>query len=131
MSRAGEVADINMVVPIGLLPPILDDLLTRGQVNRPARPWLGVFSAESDGDVVVMSVADGGPAAQAGMREGDIISDVRDGGVEGLADFYRKVWGSGPAGAEVPMRIVRDGRDTWVRVKSADRNSFLKKPMLQ
>jgi S1-C subfamily serine protease len=131
MSRAGEVADINMVVPIGLLPPILDDLLTRGQVNKPARPWLGVFSAESDGDVVVMSVADGGPAAQAGMREGDIISDVRDGGVEGLADFYRKVWGSGPAGAEVPMRIVRDGRDTWVRVKSADRNSFLKKPMLQ
>jgi S1-C subfamily serine protease len=131
MSRAGDVADINMAVPIGLLPPILDDLLTRGQVNKPPRPWLGVFSAESDGDVVVMSVADGGPAAQAGMREGDIISDVRDGGVEGLADFYRKVWGSGSAGAEVPMRIVRDGRDTWVRVKSADRNSFLKKPMLQ
>ncbi|TJW27829.1 MAG: signal protein PDZ, partial [Mesorhizobium sp.] len=29
MSRAGEIADINMVVPIDLLPPILDDLLTR------------------------------------------------------------------------------------------------------
>ncbi|HQZ13405.1 MAG TPA: S1C family serine protease [Devosia sp.] len=131
MSRNGESAEINMVVPINLLPPILEDLTMRGQVNRPPRPWLGVFSAESDGDVVVMSVAEGGPAAKAGLRSGDVISDVRDGEVDGLADFYRKVWSSGPAGAEVPMRIVREGRETWLRVKSADRNSFLRKPLLQ
>ena len=131
MISNGEVADINMSVPIDLLPPILDDLLTRGRVDRPPRPWLGVFSAESDGQVVVMSVAEGGPAAQAGLQRGDIISDVRDSEVEGLADFYRKLWDTGPAGAELPMRIVRDGRETWVRVKSADRNSFLKKPLLQ
>lgn len=131
MVRDGEVADINMVVPINLLPPILDDLLVRGRVSKPPRPWLGVFSAESNGDVVVMSVAEGGPAARAGLRPGDVISEIRDGEVDGLADFYRKLWRTGPAGAEVPMRIVRDGRDTWVRVKSADRNSFLKKPHLQ
>jgi S1-C subfamily serine protease len=131
MSQAGEVADINMAVPIDLLPPILDDLKTRGGVDAPPRPWLGVFSAESDGEVVVMSVADGGPAELAGLRRGDIISDVRDGAVSGLADFYRKLWEIGPAGAEVPMRIVRDGRENWVRIKSADRNSFLKKPVLQ
>ena len=64
MSRNGESTDINMVVPIDLLPPILDDLLTRGQVSKPPRPWLGAFSAESNGEVVVMSVAEGGPAAQ-------------------------------------------------------------------
>jgi S1-C subfamily serine protease len=131
MSSGGQVADINMSVPIDLLPPILDDLLTRGHANRPPRPWLGVFSAESDGTVVVMSVAEGGPAAEAGLQQGDIISDVRDSEVQGLADFYRKLWSTGPAGAELPMRIVRDGRENWVRVKSADRNSFLKKPLLQ
>ncbi len=131
MLRNGDTADINMMVPIDLLPPILDDLMTRGEANRPPRPWLGVFSAESDGDVVVMSVAEGGPAARAGLRRGDIISDVRDTGVDGLADFYRKLWESGPAGAELPIRIVRDGRESWLRVKSADRNSFLRKPHLQ
>ena len=131
MIRNGEAADINMAVPIDLLPPIFNDLVTRGQANRPPRPWLGVFSAENDGEVVVMSVAENGPAARAGLQRGDIISDVRDGQVEGLADFYRKLWKSGPAGAEVPMRIVRDGRDSWLRIKSADRNSFLKKPQLQ
>jgi len=131
MVRDGNVADINMVVPIGLLPPILDEMVGQGQANRPPRPWLGVFSAESDGDVVVMSVADGGPAAQAGLRTGDVISDIRDTEVEGLADFYRKLWDSGPAGAEVPLRVVRDGRETWLRVKSANRDSFLRKPQLQ
>jgi len=131
MSQGGEVADINMAVPIDLLTPILDDLLTRGQADRPPRPWLGVFSAENNGEVVVMSVAENSPAANAGIRRGDVISDVRDGAITGLADFYRKVWEIGPAGAEVPLRIVREGRESWLRVKSADRDSFLKKPLLQ
>lgn len=131
MSRGGVVADINMMVPIDLLPPILDDLVTRGQVDKPPRPWLGAFSAESSNGVVVMNVAPGSPAAKAGLRQGDVIAEIRDGDVEGLADFYRKVWKSGPAGAEIPMRVLRDGRDAWLRIKTADRQSFLKKPQLQ
>ncbi len=38
MSRDGEVSDINMAVPIDLLPPILDDMKSRGEPNRPPRP---------------------------------------------------------------------------------------------
>jgi len=131
MLQNGETTEINMIVPIDLLMPILDDLVNRGQADRPPRPWLGVFSAESDGQVIVMSVAEGGPAASAGLKRGDIISDVRDGQVDSLADFYRKLWSTGEAGTDVPMRIVRNGRDAWVRVKSADRNAFLVKPQLQ
>jgi len=131
MMSSGEAMDINMAVPINLLRGIFEDLLTRGEANRPPRPWLGVFSAESNGEVIVMSVADGSPAAKAGMQRGDVISDVRDSEVNGLADFYRKLWTIGPAGAEVPLRLVRDGRETWVRIVSADRNAFLKKPQLQ
>jgi S1-C subfamily serine protease len=131
MSQGDQVADINMVVPINLLAPILDDLLNRGQIDKPPRPWLGAYSAESNGNVVVMNVADGGPAAEAGLKPGDIISEIRDAEVDGLADFYRQVWKSGPAGAEIPMRVLRDGREAWLRVKSADRGSFLKKPQLQ
>jgi len=131
MNQKGVTQDINMIVPIDLLPPILDDLLSHGQVSKPPRPWLGVYSAESNGKVVVVNVAEGGPAAAAGVRRGDIVSDVRDQDVEGLADFYRKVWKSGPAGTEIPIRVVRDRRGLWLRIKSADRGSFLKKPRLQ
>jgi S1-C subfamily serine protease len=131
MSQGREIADVNMVVPINLLPPILDDLLTKGRVDKPPRPWLGAFSAENDGEVVVMSVSENGPAAQAGLQRGDVISEIRDGEVDGLADLYRKIWQSGPAGAEIPMRVLRNGREAWLRVKSADRGSFLKKPQMQ
>ena len=131
VTAAGHVQDINMSVPIDLLPPIFDDLMTFGQVNKPPRPWLGVYSAENDGRILVASVAEPGPAAAAGMRRGDIISAIRDSSVETLADFYRKVWSSGPAGTEIPIEIVRDSRTMWVRVKTADRGSYLKKPRLQ
>ena len=39
--RKGRRLDMNMVVPIGLLAPIMQDLLTYGRVNRPARPVAG------------------------------------------------------------------------------------------
>jgi S1-C subfamily serine protease len=65
------------------------------------------------------------------MREGDVIWAVRDQSVTSLADFYRKVWASGSAGTEIPIEVVRDSRTVWVRVKSADRRSFLKRPRLQ
>ena len=130
-TQRGQVQDINMSVPIDLLPPILNDLVTYGQVNKPPRPWLGVYSAESEGKVVVVDVAEPGPAAAGGLRRGDVISGVRDLDVRSLADFYRKVWSSGPAGTEVPIEVVRDNRTMWLRIKSADRGSYLKKPRLQ
>jgi S1-C subfamily serine protease len=130
MAERGMPEELNMIVPIDLLPPILNDLLTYGQVNKLPRPWLGVYSAERQGKIVVANVAESGPAAAAGLRQGDVVSAVRDSGVESLADFYRKVWSCGPAGTEIPIEVVRDNRNIWLRIKSADRGSFLKKPRL-
>ena len=126
----GGAQDVNMVVPIDLLPPILNDLLTLGRVNAPPRPWLGVYCTESGGRVVIADVSEDGPAGNAGMRAGDIIASVRDRAVETLAEFYAEVWACGAAGVEIPIEIVREKRSLWVRVKSADRMSFLKKPLM-
>ena len=123
--------DINMVVPIDLLPPILEDLLSYGRVNKPARPWLGVYCAESGDEIIIASVAEHGPAAAAGLRRGDVIAAVGGAEIESLADFYRKLWSLGPAGAEVPLELTRDGQPINLRVRSADRNSFFKRPRLQ
>ncbi len=123
--------DINMIVPIDLLPPILDELLAYGRVSKPARPWLGIFSAENGDEIVVANVSENGPAAAAGLRRGDVLAGVGGSEIESLGDFYRKVWGRGPAGVEIPIEIVREGRAIGLRVKSADRSSFLKRPRLQ
>ena len=126
----GRRLDMNMVVPIGLLAPIMDDLLSYGRVNRPARPWLGMYATESDETLVVGGLADNGPAEQAGVRAGDKILTVNDEEIPDLAGLWRRVWSSGSAGAEVRMRIERDGSPKRVAVRSADRASFLKSPRL-
>ena len=126
----GHSHDVNMSVPIDLLTPILDELLRFGCRNKPPRPWLGLYSTESGGRVVVADAAEVGPAAQAGLRAGDIIASVRDASIETLADFYREIWSCGAAGTEIPLEIVRDKRSFWVRVKSGERGAFLRKPRM-
>src|SRR5262249_7811468 len=62
---AGPAEHQNMIVPIDLLNPILDDLLTYGRRNRPPRPWLGLYASEIEDRIIVVGVATGGarPAA--------------------------------------------------------------------
>jgi S1-C subfamily serine protease len=122
--------DVNMVVPIDLLPPILDDLLTFGRPNRPVRPWLGLYAAEVEDAIVVAGLAEQGPASKAGLQPGDRILAVREDPVASLAGFWRKVWAGGPAGSEVALQVVRDNETLMVRVLSADRSRFLKAPKL-
>jgi S1-C subfamily serine protease len=131
MLQDGDMTDINMMVPIDLLKPILNDIVTTGRPRREARPWLGVFTAERSSEVVVMNVSDGSPAARAGLMSGDVIAELDGEDVESLGDFYRKLWSKGPVGSEFALRIVRLGRQSWVRVKTADRDDYLSKPQLQ
>jgi S1-C subfamily serine protease len=126
----GRRVDMNMVVPTGLLTPILDELVQNGRLNRPARPWLGMFAMENDDAVVVGGVSEGGPADRAGLRGGDRIVAVDGDEVPDLAGLWRRVWSAGTAGARVRMSVGRDDELLHVTVHSADRNSFLRAPRL-
>jgi S1-C subfamily serine protease len=126
----GQTVQGNMMVPIDLLGPILPDLLTYGRVNRPPRAWLGMYTTEANGQLVVAGLAGGGPAERAGVRQGDVVLEVAGDRVSGLADLFRRVWHMGPAGTEVPLTLAREQAPVRVRVRSADRNDFLKKPLL-
>jgi S1-C subfamily serine protease len=126
----GRTVQGNMIVPIDLLEPILEDMVKLGRARRPARPWLGLYATEVKGHVVVSGLASGGPAERAGVQVGDIVIEVASGRVGGLADLFRKIWSIGAAGVEVPMTLVREGSVSRVRVPSADRQDLLKKPSL-
>lgn len=121
---------LNMIVPIDLLTPILDDLLTSGLVRKPVRPWLGIYSTEAEDRIVIVGLAARGPAARADLRTGDIIVAVDGEEIEDLATLYRKIWSLGVAGVEVPLTIYRDGDTFDVGVNSGDRMKFLKAPKL-
>ena len=126
----GETLQGNMIVPIDLLEPILDELLKYGRANRPARPWLGLYTTEVEGHLAIAGLAPAAPAEKAGLRVGDLVLEVAGGPVSGLADLFRRIWRLGAAGVEVPLTLARRGETLRVRIKSADRNDFLRKPRL-
>lgn len=124
--EAGEF--LNMIVPIDLLAPILDDMMKYGRVNRPPQPWLGLYTTEVDDQIIIAGVADRSPAQNAGLQTGDIVLAVADEEIDDLADFYRQIRALGSAGVEVPLRLARDGTPFEQRVKSIDRTSLFKSP---
>jgi S1-C subfamily serine protease len=124
----GATQFLNMVVPIDLLPPVLDDLVKFGRRNAPSRPWLGLYATEVEDKIVIIGLATQGPAQRANLHTGDLVLEVAGTQVNDLAKFFRRVWSLGEAGVEVPLLIYRDGNTFETRVKSADRTSFLKAP---
>ena len=118
----------NMIVPIDLLEPILDSLVATGHSGMPARPWLGLYAAESGDGLVVAGLAEKGPAMKAGLAQGDLILDVAGNRVHSLLTFLRAVWALGAAGVEVPLTVGREGELLRLRIRSADRNSMMYRP---
>ncbi len=121
---------LNLIVPIDLLKPILDDLMRHGRPNRPPRPWLGLYAADVEDRIVVIGLADRGPAQRAGLRTGDVVLTVGGEEISDLAGMFRRIWSLGSAGVEVPMQIDRDGRKLDQKIASADRSRFFKAPRL-
>jgi S1-C subfamily serine protease len=128
--REGKTEHVNMVVPIDLLKPVLDDLRKFGKVNKPARPWLGMFSTEIDNRVVVVGISAKGPAARAELKAGDVILAVKGEKISSQTQFYRKLWALGPAGVDVPLTVYHEGVTFDVVLTSTDRTKLLKGPRM-
>lgn len=127
---AGKAVDGNMFVPVDLLAPVLADLVSTGRPAGPARAWLGIYATEMEDHVVIGGLAPGGPAERAGAQLGDLVLEAGGERVTGLAALFRRIWSLGPAGNEVALTLSRRGVSSVARIRSADRNDFLKKPRL-
>jgi S1-C subfamily serine protease len=122
--------DGNMIVPIDILHPIMDDMMTYGKVQKPPRPWLGMMTTEMEEVLVVAGLVDGGPAEEADVHVGDFVLGVNGEPVKELSTMFRKVWSLGEAGVEVPLTVQRDGQLVDITVKSASRAARLKSPLM-
>lgn len=122
--------DVNMMIPIDLLPPIIDDLVRYGRVRRPPRPWIGMQATEFDENLVVVGLTDNGPAARAGVRVGDVVLGLPGGRVHSLSDLLRRMWATGDAGVTIDLDVLRNGEDRRIAIKSEDRSGNYKAPRL-
>ena len=116
----------NMFVPIDRLKSIIKDLKAKGRSPLPSEPWLGLHAQEVHGRVFVIRTTTDGPAFKAGIKTGDIILMVDEKPVNGLADFYRKVWAVGDAGDLVPLTVLQETQVRKIQIRSRDRSDFLK-----
>jgi S1-C subfamily serine protease len=128
--REGKAEHVNMIIPIDLLKPILGDLRKFGRVNKPARPWLGMYTTEMDNRVVIVGISARGPAARAELKTGDVILAVNGERVTNQNELWRKLWALGPAGVDVPLTVYHEGVTFDVTLGSIDRTKLLKAPRL-
>ncbi len=116
----------NLFVPIDLLKPILGDLIAQGRSSSKPRPWLGISTQDLQGKLIVTRVSPDSPADQAGLANGDIIVGIRGEQVQGHTDFYRKLWASGDAGADVVLDVLKGTEVKKLEVHSMDREKYLR-----
>jgi serine protease Do len=129
ISPTGGNVGIGFAIPAEQAFPVIDSL-RKGQ--RPQRGYIGVSLQELDEDIaaslgipknqgeLIRSVTAGGPAARAGIRQGDVVVSVGGRPVtpdESLAYLVSRQ----PIGSRVPIEVVREGRRQTVNVAVGER----------
>lgn len=116
----------NMFAPIDLLKPIMAELLEMGRRRSASRPWLGVYTEQVRGHVVVTRVLSDSPAEVAGLKRGDILLGVAGEVIVNQAEFYERLWRAGAAGIEVQLHLMRSNAVRSIKVPSIDRIDYFR-----
>jgi serine protease Do len=116
-SPSGGSVGIGFGIPSETVKTVVAQLKDKGYVER---GWIGARVqavsaeiAESLGmrnaeGALVDDAQDGGPAAQAGIKSGDVITAVNKDAVKNSRDLAKKIGGL-PPGSKVTLSILRDG----------------------
>lgn len=128
-SRTGGSQGIGFAIPANLARNILDDLVTQGRVIR---GWLGIeaqemtqelavsFGLQTPAGVVIAGIVPGGPAAQAGLRPGDILLEIDGRPIFDARAAMTDIAAIEP-GAELPISVIRSGQRVDLALDVAER----------
>jgi len=123
-TQSGGYMGIGFAVPINMARQVMDQLVTRGRLNR---GYLGVavqdvtpaitrgLGLSVEGGILVSDVTPGGPAAQAGLQRGDVITSIDGKPVTDVGHFRNLVAGTVPS-TRVQLTIIRNGRQQTAEV---------------
>jgi serine protease Do len=116
-SETGGYMGISFAIPVDIAMHIAQQLREKGKVTR-GRIGVQVqeltvelassFGLEEPRGALVAAVEQGGPAARAGMRVGDVILSVNDAAVESAADLARFIASTQP-GVSAAAEVWRQG----------------------
>ena len=118
----------NMFVPVDLLKPILAELQEKGMSAQSRRPWLGLTSSEQEGRVQIVRVNQDSPAANAGLKPGDVVLAVDNANVATLEAFYKKLWDRASPVADVSLTVLQGAELKTIVLKPVDRMGTMLRP---
>jgi len=96
---------------------VSDQLIKGGKVSH---PYLGVSVGEAqDGGAQIQSVEAGSPAANAGIKEGDVVTKVGDRTITTSEDLVGAIQSSSP-GAKMNLTVMRNGSQSTITVTVGD-----------
>jgi serine protease Do len=110
VSPTGGSVGIGFAIPSEIVSPIVAELVSKGRIDR---GWLGVAVSDTpDGaeGVPIASVDRAGPAARAGLRQGDVVTAVNGQRVGSPRGLIRAI-AAAPPGNTVRLTVRRGGRD--------------------
>ncbi|MBL1076108.1 trypsin-like peptidase domain-containing protein [Nocardia sp. 2] len=117
-SESGGSVGLGFAIPIDKVKQISQGLIRDGKVNH-SRLGVSAKTAavanEAMSGAQVADVSEGGPAAKAGIVEGDVIIKVGDRNVESPEELTVAVQ-SHAIGETVTVKLIRDGREVDVPV---------------
>ncbi|MCC7409612.1 MAG: trypsin-like peptidase domain-containing protein [Phycisphaeraceae bacterium] len=122
-TRTGSFAGIGFAIPAEMIARVVPQLIEKGKVTR---GYLGIYITDLDPKmartlgyegkgVLVTQPIEGGPAAEGGVIEADIITKVQGKAVEN-AEQLRETVAALPPGTEVDLDVFRKGKPTSVKV---------------
>jgi Do/DeqQ family serine protease len=123
LSRSGGNVGIGFAIPINMVSEIMGQLIEHGEVRRGSMgaqaqdltPELAAaFAIELHQGAVVTQVSNGSPAAKAGLKTGDVITQINGRTIKDASDVRNRI-GLLRIGERVEMRIVRNGKPQTLR----------------
>ncbi|MDB5843116.1 MAG: peptidase and chymotrypsin/Hap [Polaromonas sp.] len=132
-SRSGGSMGIGFAIPVSTAKQVLEGIVTEGQVTR---GWIGVEPQELNaelveafklkpeaakaGGVIITGVLQNGPAAQGGIRPGDVIMAVAGQPVRNVSQLLTAVAALKP-GTPAPLKVLRGDGPVDISVTPAQR----------
>jgi len=128
-SRSGGSMGIGFAIPTSIAKNVLDSIVRDGKVTR---GWIGVepndltpelaetFGVKASEGVIITGVLQNGPAAQAGIRPGDVITQVGEQPVGHVSQLLSTVAMLAP-GKETPLTVRRGDATLHINITPGTR----------
>ena len=128
-SPSGGSVGIGFAIPADVVDSVTSELvkggkITRGYIGANIQPFTADM-AEAQGlgeqrGAIVAALVPGGPAERAGLKPGDVVTNVNGVAIKNSSELTREV-AKGRPGANLRLNVIREGNRTTVDVRSGSR----------